>query len=92
MKLSAQGFDSTFTTIPFFLTYEWAQKARVFFRIGVTFEMRTAIQSDVFIQLITTHKIKPSYIRNGRGGKGQDSGETERESEGERMSIGRQRV
>ncbi len=33
--------------------------ARVaYFRVDVTFEMRTAIQSNVFIQLMFPHKIK----------------------------------
>ncbi len=49
------------------------------FRIDVTFEMRTAVQSNMFIQLISTHNQIVFYIRNGRGGKGQGRGETERE-------------
>jgi hypothetical protein len=58
------------------------------FCIDVTFEMRTAIQSDAFIQLMATHKIKLSFIlETEEGAKGKI---TERERE--RMSVGRQRV
>ncbi len=61
------------------------------FHIDVTFEMRTTIQSDVFIQLIATHKIKSFISETKKGAKGKIA-ERQRESEGERMSIGRQRV
>ncbi len=56
------------------------------FRIDVTFEMRTAVQSNMFIQLISTQNQIVFYIRNGRGGKGQGSRETERERERGRES------
>ncbi len=53
----------------------------VLFRIDVTFEMRTAIQSDVFIQLMITHKIKLSFIsETEKGAKGKIV-ERQRESE-----------
>jgi hypothetical protein len=54
--------------------------------------MRTAIQSDAFIQLIATHKIKLSFISEmDEGAKGKIV-ERQKESEGERASIGRLQI
>jgi hypothetical protein len=51
-----------------------------------TFEMRIVIQCDAFIQLITTHKIKSSFISEmEEGAKGKIvERQRQRESEGER--------
>jgi hypothetical protein len=58
-----------------------------YFCIGVTFEMRTAIQSDAFIQLMNTHKIESSFIsETEKGAKGKIA-ERQKESKGERASI-----
>ncbi len=62
------------------------------FRIDVTFEMRSAVQSNVFIQLMITHKIKLSFISGTEEGAKGKIGERQRESKGERMSVGWQQV
>jgi hypothetical protein len=54
--------------------------------------MRTAIQSDAFIQLITAHKIKLSFIsETEKGAKGKIV-KRQREIEGERASVGRRQI
>jgi hypothetical protein len=58
------------------------------FCIDVTFEMRTVIQSNVFIQLMTTHKIRSSFISIRKRGQEGKIAERQRESEGERTSVG----
>ena len=58
------------------------------FRIDVTFEMRTAVQSDAFIQLIITYKIKSYFISETKEGAKGKMAERQRESEGERASVG----
>jgi hypothetical protein len=63
-------------------------KSNTIFCIDVTFEMRTAIQSDEFIQLIITHKIRSSFILKWKGGQEGKIVERQRASEGERTSIG----
>jgi hypothetical protein len=55
------------------------------FCIDVIFEMRTAAESKAFIQLIIKHNPNVFYSRNRKRGKGQDSGETERERARERV-------
>ncbi len=63
-----------------------------YFCIDVTFEMRTVVQSNAFIQLITIHKIKLSFIsETEKGAKGKIA-ERQRESKGERASVGWQQV
>jgi hypothetical protein len=68
------------------------------FHIDVTFEMRTAVQSKAFIQLISQHMIRLYFIsETEKGTKGQRESEGERarerergrEREGERASVGR---
>jgi hypothetical protein len=56
--------------------------------------MRTVIQSDAFIQLMFTHKIKSSFISEmEEGEKGKIAKrQRQRESEGERTSIGQWQV
>ncbi len=72
-KIFSNKFDLFWTTTLFL----WL--LNVNFHIDVTFEMRTAVQSNAFIPLMITHKIR-SRSENGRGeARGQDSGETERE-------------
>jgi hypothetical protein len=51
------------------------------FCIDVTFEMRTAIQSDAFIQLMATHKIKLSFISETEEGAKGKIAERQRERE-----------
>jgi len=50
------------------------------FHIDVTFEMRTAVQSNVFIQLITTHKIQSSFISEMEKGERGKIAERQKES------------
>ncbi len=57
----------------------------------VTFEMRTVAKSVYSIDDQTQNQIV-FYSRNGKRGKWQDSGETERESKGESASIGRRQM
>ncbi len=54
------------------------------FRIDVTFEMRTAVQSDAFIQLMITYKIKSYFMSETEEGAKGKMAERQRESEGER--------
>ncbi len=62
------------------------------FCIDVTFEMRTAVQSKAFIQLMTQHTIRLSFIsETEKGAKGKIA-ERQRESEGERASVGRRQM
>ncbi len=56
--------------------------------IDVTFEMRRGIQSNAFIQLINTHKIRSSFILKWKRGQEGRMAERQRESEGERTSVG----
>ncbi len=63
-------------------------KRNSIFHIDVTFEMRTAIQSDEFIQLIITHKIRSSFILKWKRGQNGKIAERQRESEGERTRVG----
>ncbi len=54
--------------------------------------MRFGVQSDAFIQLITTHKIKSSSIsETEKGAKGKIA-ERQTEREGERASAGWRQV
>ncbi len=62
------------------------------FRIDVTFEMRTAVQSDAFIQLMITYKIKSYFISEMEEGAKCKMAERQREIEGERASIGRRQI
>ncbi len=62
------------------------------FRTDVTFEIRTAVQSNVFIQLITTHKIQLSFISEMEKGERGKIAERQKESKGERASIGWQQI
>jgi hypothetical protein len=62
------------------------------FHIDVTFEMRTAVQSKVFIQLISQHTIRLYFISETEKGTKGKIAERQRESEGERVSIGRRRM
>ncbi len=60
------------------------------FHIDVTFEMRTVIKSNAFIQLIITHTIRLSFMwkrKRGQEGKIAER-QRERESEGERTGVG----
>ncbi len=60
-----------------------------YFCIDVTFEMRTAVQSKAFIQLIIQHMIRLSFISEMEEGA---KAERQRESNVERTSIGRRRM
>jgi hypothetical protein len=63
--------------------------ARVaYFHVDVTFEMRTAIQSNAFIQLVFPHKIKSSFISEMKEGAKGKMAERQRESERESTSVG----
>jgi hypothetical protein len=50
--------------------------------------MRTVVQSDAFIQLITTHKIKSSFISEMEKGSKGKTAERQKESKGEGASVG----
>jgi hypothetical protein len=52
--------------------------------IDVTFEMRTVIQSNAFIQLINTHKIRSSFILKWKRGQEGRIAERQRERVRER--------
>jgi hypothetical protein len=54
--------------------------------------MRTAIQSNAFIQLMFPHKIKPSFISETKEGAKGKIAERQRESERESTSVGQHRV
>jgi hypothetical protein len=54
--------------------------------------MRFGVQSDAFIQLITTHKIKSSSISETEKGVKGKIAERQTEREGERASAGWQQV
>jgi hypothetical protein len=52
--------------------------------MDATFEMRTAIQSDAFFQLIITHKIKSSFISEMEEGAKGKIAQSQRERARER--------
>jgi hypothetical protein len=60
------------------------------FCIDVTFEMRTVIQSNAFIQLMIRHKIRSSFILKQK--RGQEGKIAERQSGGDRTSVGEWRM
>ncbi len=50
--------------------------------------MRTVVQSNAFIQLMITHKIRLSFISKRKRGQEGKIAERKRESEEEKMSVG----
>ncbi len=58
------------------------------FCIDVTFEMRTAVQSDAFIQLMITYKIKSYFISEMEEGAKGKMAERQRESREREQALG----
>ncbi len=73
----------------------WPEKNQLFyvqrkntFRIDVTFEMRTVHHRNAFIQMINSTQDSISFISKQKRGQEDKKSERQRESKGERVSVG----